>query len=263
MPDTKLLQQDNNALENQNSSWLGRTWQRLKSLIFHRRPLGRSHSFGNINHHNEFIIIGLGRFGTSLAMSLTAYGHDVLAIDSDIKRVQQLSHLLPHVIQLDATDIEALREVGAGAFDTGVVCIGTDFESNVLATATLRKLEVRRVITKARTITQQEILQRVGADEVILPEHEAGVRLARRLAAIDFVDFLELSPDTGVVEIITPDHLVGKSLREAGIRQEYSLTVVAIRRGNEVLISPRAAEVIQENDILVVVGKTSDCERLR
>ena len=264
MPESTIsFKKDNNPLENENSSWLSRVWQGLRELVLPKRPASMLHPFSGIHHHNEFIIIGLGRFGTSLAMSLTAYGHDVLAIDSDIKRVQQVSNLLPHVIQLDATDIEALREVGAGAFDTGVVCIGTDFEANMLATVTLRKLEVRRVIAKARTITQQEILQRVGADEVILPEHEAGVRLARRLAAIDFVDFLELSPDTGIIEIVTPDHLIGKSLREARIRQEYNLTVVAIKRGNEVLISPRAGELIQENDILVVVGKTSDCERLR
>ncbi len=197
-------------------------------------------------------------------MSLTAYEHDVLAIDSDMKRVQQVSQLLPHVIQLDATDIEALREVGAESFDTGIICIGTDFESNLLATVALQKLGVRRVITKARTVTQQEILQRVGADEVILPEHEAGVRLARRLAAIDFVDFLELSQDTGGVEIVTPDYLVGQSLKQAEIRQRYGLAVVAIKRNSdEVVVSPGADEVIQADDILVVLGRTIDCERLR
>jgi trk system potassium uptake protein TrkA len=103
----------------------------------------------------------------------------------------------------------------------------------------------------------------VGADEVILPEHEAGVRLARRLAAIDFVDFMELSEDKGVVEIVTPARLIGRSLREAEIRQKYGLAVVAIRRGGDVIISPRAEEVVQENDILVVLGRIVNCERLR
>ena len=196
-------------------------------------------------------------------MTLNAYNHDVLTIDSDMKRVQQVSHILPHVIQLDATNIDALREVGAEAFDTGVVCIGTYFEANLLATVSLRKLGVRRVITKARTVTQQDILLRVGADEVILPEHEAGVRLGRRLSGIDFVDFLELGEDKGVVEIITPDFLVGKSLREAEIRQQYGLAVVAIRREHDVVISPRADEVIQKNDILVVLGRIANCEKLR
>jgi len=251
-------------MANQGTSWLTRFWDNIKTLTSPKPRTRLSARLNGGNHHNEFIIIGLGRFGTSLAMSLTAYNHDVLAIDSDAKRVQQVSQLLPHVIQLDATDIEALREVGAESFDTGIVCIGTDFEANVLATVSLRKLGVRRVVTKVRTVTQQEILQRVGADEVILPEHEAGVRLARRLAAIDFVDFMELSQDTGVVEMVTPEHLVGQSLKEAQIRQEYRLAVVAIKRGeNEVIISPGADEVIQKGDILVVLGKTADCEKLR
>ncbi|MBN1994588.1 MAG: TrkA family potassium uptake protein [Anaerolineae bacterium] len=247
----------------QNSSWSQRLWQGVTDFFF---PAGGQISRrlnGSSHYHNEFVIIGLGRFGTSLAMTLNAYRHDVLAIDSDPKRVQQVSQVLPHVIQLDATNIEALREVGVDAFDTGVVCIGTDLESNLLATVSLRKLGVRRVITKARTVTQQDILLKVGADEVILPEHEAGVRLARKLAAVDFVDFMELTEDTGVVEIIAPSQLTGQSLRETQIRQRYGLTIVAIRRGNNVIISPGANEMIQEDDILVVLGRTIDCERLR
>lgn len=251
-------------MTDQSSSWLNRFWDSLKGLTSSKTRRDISLRFNNSHKHNEFLIIGLGRFGTSLAMSLTAYEHDVLAIDSDMKRVQQLSNLLPHVIQLDATDIDALREVGAEAFDTGVVCIGTEFEANLLATSTLQKLGVRRVITKARTITQQEILQKVGAQEVILPEHEAGVRLARRLAAIDFVDFMELSQDTGVVEIIAPGYLVGKSLKEAEIRQEFGVAVVAIKRDDqEVVISPSADEIIRQDDILVILGRTADCEKLR
>ena len=250
-------------MSNQKSSWPKRIWESFKKATTPQPGERIVQRLNGVHRHNEFIIIGLGRFGTSLAMTLTAYGHDVLAIDSDIKRVQQVSQTLPHVIQLDATKIEALREVGAEAFDTGIVCIGTYFEANLLATVSLRKLGVRRVITKAVTVTQQDILQRVGADEVILPEHEAGVRLGRRLSGINFVDFLELSDDKGVVEIVTPAHLVGKSLREAEIRQQYGLAVIAIRRGDDVVISPRAEEVIQPNDILVVLGRIANCEKLR
>ncbi len=213
--------------------------------------------------HHEFIIIGLGRFGTSLAMSLNAYQHDVLAVDSDIKRVQEVAMILPHVIQLDATNIDALREIGVESFGTGIVCIGEAFEANLLATVVLKKLGVERIITKARTVTQQDILKRVGAHEVILPEHEAGVRLARRLSSIDFVDFMELTNDTGIVEIMAPKYVVGKSLKESHIRQKFNLTVVAIRRHGEVIVSPRAEEVIQDNDLLVVLGRTVDCEKLR
>ena len=249
-------------MSNQKASLASRIVNNVKNLLsLDSRPrLARSN---HTNSRHEFIIVGLGRFGTSLAMALTAYNHQVLAIDLDKKRVQQVAHLLPHVVQMDATDIDALREVGAESFDTGIICTGSVFEANLLATVNLRKLGVRRVISKARTVTQQEILQRVGADEVILPEHEAGVRLARRLAAIDFVDFLELSHDTGVVEIVAPEQLIGKSLMESQVRARYGISVIAIKRGNDVIVSPGANEVINENDILVVLGKISDCERLQ
>jgi trk system potassium uptake protein TrkA len=244
----------------QKKLFMKNLWDRFKSWLPQPSELTLPGRNGAGRH--EFIVIGLGRFGTSLAMSLIAYNHDVLAVDADMKRVQQVAQLLPHVIQLDATKLEALREVGAATFDTGVVCIGTDFEANVLATVSLRKLGVRRVMAKARTVTQQEILLRVGADEVILPEHEAGVRLARRLAAIDFIDYLELSQDQGVVELVAPAALVGRSLKEIGMRQRYHLAVIAIRRGDQVIVSPRAEEVIRPDDILVVLGRIADVEKL-
>ncbi len=246
-----------------NKRWAKRLWTNLKQFTSPSAGAEIARYINGSGHIQEFLVIGLGRFGTGLAMTLTAYNHEVLAIDSDIKRVQQVAQTLPHAIQLDATNIEALREIGADNFDTGVVCIGSDFEANLLTTFNLRKLGVRRVIAKALTVTQQDILLKIGADEVILPEHEAGVRLGRRLAAIDFVDFMELGKDKGVVEIIAPEQVVGKSLREAAIRQQYSLAVVAIRRGEDVIISPTADDVIQPNDILVVLGRIDNCEKFR
>ncbi len=127
-------------------------------------------------------------------------------------RAQELSTSLPHVLQLDATNVDALRQAGVESFDTGLVCIGTDFESNVLATVLLRRLGVKRVITKARTRTQKEILLRAGADEVILPEHEAGVRLGEETGGGNLIDYLEVSHDVGVVELIAPSYLWGKTL---------------------------------------------------
>lgn len=196
-----------------------------------RRPGVRFQTHGSRDKKsNEFVVVGLGRFGTSVARTLVGYGHNVLAIDADMDRVQDLSASMPHVIQLDATNIDALRQAGVDDFDTGLVCIGTDFESNILATVLLRQLGVKRIITKARTRTQREILLQIGADEVILPEHEAGVRLARRLAAGHFIDYLEVSNDVGVVELAAPPSLWDRSLQECEIRQRYGLTVMAVRR---------------------------------
>ncbi len=212
---------------------------------------------------HEFVVIGLGRFGTSVATTLVESGRNVLAIDADKERVQQLSTVLPHVVQLDATNIDALRQVGVESFDTGLACIGTDFEANLLATVLLRQLGVKRVITKARTRTQRDILLQVGADEVILPEHEAGVRLGRKLAAGHLVDFLEVSNEVGIVELLAPPSLWERSLSECSLRQRYGLTVIAVRRGEDLIVSPSANFRILEGDILVVLGRIEDAERMR
>ncbi|MFC1974850.1 potassium channel family protein [Chloroflexota bacterium] len=248
-------------MKNNNASWLKHLWRTLKPS--RQKQVNTTWRFDNSNHGDRYMVIGLGQFGISLAMTLTGYHHHVLAIDSDNKRVKEASRVLPHVIQLDATSIEALQEVGVESFDTGIVCIGSDFQASLLATVSLHKLGVSRVIAKARTTTQQEILRSAGATEVILPNHEAGVRLTRQLAAIDFVDFLDLGGDTGVAEITTPHRFINRSLRETKIRQRYGVIVVAIKRSSSVIISPAADEVILENDVLVILGRTIDCEKFR
>ncbi len=210
----------------------------------------------------EYVVIGLGRFGASVAMTLASYGYNVLAIDEDMDRVQTLSTALPNIIQLDATNIDALRQAGVDAFDTGIVCIGTDFESNILTTVLLRRLGVNRVIAKARTRTQREILMQVGADEVVLPEHEAGVHLARRLAAGNVIDYLEVSKEVGVVELMAPPSFWGRTLAETDLRQRYGLNAMAVRRGDELIVIPSGSFEIMENDVLVVLGKIEDAERL-
>ncbi|MEZ4674576.1 MAG: TrkA family potassium uptake protein [Caldilineaceae bacterium] len=229
-------------------------------------PIVPGHQF-HMDHHrsgktNEFVVIGLGRFGTSVAETLVNYGHNVLAIDQDLDRVRALSTTLPHVMQLDATNIDALRQAGVDNFSTGLVCIGSDFESNILAAVLLRRMGVNHVIAKARTRTQREILLQVGVDQVILPEHEAGVRLARRLAAGHFIDYLEVADDVGIVELIAPPSFWDRSLSECNLRQRYGLTAIAVRRGDELIVSPSAAFRIETNDILVVLGKLEDAERL-
>lgn len=210
----------------------------------------------------EFLVVGLGRFGTSLARSLVHQGHDVLGIDMDYQRVQTLSSEIPNVIHINAANKAALEEIGAGEFDTGIVCIGTDFESNLMATVLLKQLGVPRVLAKVRTRIQREILLQLGVDEVILPEHEAGIRLARRLSAVGFVDYLELAPGMVLVELMAPHRFHGQSLRTANIRQRYGLTVLAIRRGDHIELNPAAEHIILPDDELLVAGRMDDAERL-
>ncbi len=212
--------------------------------------------------HNEFVVIGLGRFGSSLAELLHERGHSVLAIDSDAALVQRLSHMLPHVVQMDATNRDAYIELGVDSFDTGIVCIGTDFESNLLATVILGQLGVRRVICKARTRTQRAILLKVGADQVVLPEHEAGVRLGRTLSSTGFLDYMEVNKNISVVEIAAPKNLIGHTLIESKLRQKYAVVIAAIQRDDKVISLPMGDELVQKGDILVVIGEPNACDAM-
>ncbi len=211
---------------------------------------------------SEFVVIGLGSFGASLARTLIQYGFTVLAIDRDMARVQELSTLLPYVVQLDSTNGEALRQAGVDGFDVAVVCIGDDFESNLMTTVQLTRLGVKRVLAKARTSTQEEILLQLGAAEVILPEHEAGVRLGRRLASRHFVDFLELSDEVGIVELLAPRSLVGLTVAQADLRGRYGLSVLAVKRAETVHVSPAADFVLDQGDLLVVLGRIDAAEQV-
>jgi trk system potassium uptake protein TrkA len=230
----------------------------LQSFLKEKQTAGRI--VPHNNDRKEFVIIGLGRFGASLAATLHNYGHSVLAMDADMRLVQRLSKELPHVVQMDATNKEGYVELGVGNFDTALICVGSDFEVNMLATVILRQIGVKRIICKAMTRTQKDILLKIGADEVILPEHEAGVRLGQRLAATGFVDYMAVNEEISVVEMKAPANVIGKSLMESQLRQKYHLVVVAIRRTDSVIVLPRADEVILQDDILVVLGRPGDCE---
>jgi trk system potassium uptake protein TrkA len=210
----------------------------------------------------EFVVIGIGRFGKSVAQTLHQSGHDVLAIDWDPEQVQRLSAQLPNVVQLDATNAEALRQIGIESFETGVICMSSNFESSLLATTLLLKFGVKRVICKARTRTQKSILETLGAHQVILPEHEAGVHLGRKLATRHFIDYLEVSDDVSIIEIEAPPRLYGKTLAECDLRKRVGLTVIAVNRENTVLANPMADFCIEAGDELMVIGRIEDVERL-
>jgi trk system potassium uptake protein TrkA len=216
----------------------------------------------NGRHQRQFVVVGLGRFGSSVAETLVQYGQEVLAIDSDAERVQHLSFELPHVVQLDATNADSLEHIGIGNFDTGVVAISNDFESNLLATVLLLRYGVRYVVTKARTRTQKTILESIGAHEVILPEHDAGVHWGRRLAFNHLVDYLEISKGVGIVEMVAPANICGQSLIECNLRQKHGLTVIAVHRKDEVIVSPAADFRIEGGDVLAVVGRIEDAENM-
>ena len=210
----------------------------------------------------EFLVLGLGRFGGALALGLTDHGHEVLGVDADGRLVQSYANRLTHVVEADSTDLEAMRQLGAADFQTAVVAIGTDLEASILTTSVLVDLGVRRIVAKAISDAHGTILGRIGAHRVVFPERDMGVRVARSLAGRDVIDYMELDPGFVLLETKAPPELVGKSLGEAQVRKRYGLTVVSIKTPGEAATYATPETVPREGDILVVAGETRRVEEL-
>jgi trk system potassium uptake protein TrkA len=204
----------------------------------------------------EFVVIGLGRFGRAVVKTLTAKGFSVLGVDRDQDAVQAVVDICTQAAVLDSTNEDALRELGIAAFDTVVVAIGTDFESNLITTVALKAIGVRHVICKALSTRQKDILLRVGASEVIQPEADAGRELALELAAPNLLDRIPLGEDHTIVEFRVPSSLDGKTLADVDFRNHFGATVMAVKHDNDVKVAPSAAYVMQEGHVLVVLGRT-------
>lgn len=210
----------------------------------------------------QFAVIGLGRFGASLATTLANMGYDVLAIDNDEDKVEQIMDKVTHAVQTDALDEESLSALGVRNFDVVVVAIGQDMQASILATVMLKELGVPNVVAKARTELHGRVLARVGADKVVFPERDMGVRVARSLVSKSILDQIDLSPDFSIVELVAAPQFIGRSLAETAMRGKYGANVLAIRRGNDVIISPGANTIIQEGDVLVTIGRTDKLRKL-
>jgi trk system potassium uptake protein len=202
----------------------------------------------------EIAIIGLGRFGCSLARRLEALGHPVLGVDIDPRAAKDISDEIAETAVFDATDEDALRQVDITAFRTVVVAIPGNFEANALITSTLKKLGISRVICESNSDRHREILLRIGADRVILPDEESGFQLADELSIPGMLDRLHLSQDYSLIEIKTPPGLAGKGIEAC---ERFEVIVVLILRGDDLIINPDPSVQFLPDDILVVVGEKS------
>lgn len=209
-----------------------------------------------------FAVIGLGRFGSSLATTLYKMGHEVLAVDEDEQKVEDIIEYVTHAVQADARDEHALKELGIRNFDVVVVAIGQDVQSSILVTVMLKDMGVQRVVSKARTELHGKVLHRVGADKVVFPERDMGERVARALVSDNIIEQIHLSPEYSVAELIAPPVFINKSLKDVDFRKELGVTILAIRRDNDIIISPGANTVVLEKDILVAIGRNEKLEKL-
>ncbi|HID08011.1 MAG TPA: TrkA family potassium uptake protein, partial [Armatimonadetes bacterium] len=205
-------------------------------------------------NHKSVLVIGLGYFGQAVAESLTEMGHQVMAVDRDERIVDQLKGRIRHVACLDATDEESLQRLDIGDFDAVVVGVGTDLGDSVLITSLLKELGARYIIAKAVTDRQYQILKLVGADEIVFPERDIGRRLAHRLTSPRMIgEFLELGHEHCIEEIRAPAWVDGHSLRELRLRSDYGLSVIAIRRDEQIIVNPEADQVLRKGDRLIVI----------
>ncbi len=206
----------------------------------------------------HFGVIGLGRFGTSVAITLEQLGNSVLAIDRDRHSVDSIKDLVTAAKQVDAIDAEALREAGIANCDAVVIAIGEDIESSVLATLVVKELGITRVIVKAKNDLHGKVIEKIGVERVIYPERDMGARLANQLVSSDVLEFIELSPEYSLEEVKASGDMAGKAVKELKLREKHNIVVIALRRGEKVIVMPSADEKVAENDILILIGATKD-----
>ncbi len=224
----------------------------------------------------QFAVIGLGRFGITVARSLAKKGFQVIAIDSDEEKVRDASEFATVAVQLDATDSPSLQKVGLKNVDAAIIAVGEDIAASILVTMICKDIGIPTVISKASNQLQGKILAKIGADKVVFPERDMGERLAESLASPGIFDYISVSKEHSILEISAPSAFIKKTLGEVNLRAKYGVTVIAIKHkvpgideqgeptfSQEIIIAPTSEDTISKGDTLVVLGRLKDLERLK
>lgn len=222
----------------------------------------------------KYIIIGLGNFGSSLAEKLTSMGNEVIAVDANINKVEKMKDKVTHAICLNAVDPNALSTLPLANTDVAIVCIGEDEGANIMTTATLKNLNVKRLISRSMNALHENVLQAIGVSEIVRPEEETAERWAKKLNFKNVVDSFELTQNYSIVEVVVPDSLVGKTIEEISLRENYNVLILTIIRHQEknsligktqmvpkVLGIPAPDTTLEENDYLVIYGENNDIKK--
>lgn len=210
----------------------------------------------------QFVILGCGRFGTGVALKLAELGAEVMVVDKSEETIQSISERVTFAVQADLTDENSIRALGIRNFDVAVISIGSDIQSSILITLMVKEIGIRLIIAKAQNELHAKVLYKIGADRVVLPEREMGIRIAKNLMSANFLDFVELAPDYSIVELAALKEWIGKTLVETNLRAQYGINVMAIRRGADINIAVTPSEMIEQNDILIVIGNNQDLKKL-
>jgi trk system potassium uptake protein TrkA len=210
----------------------------------------------------SYLVLGLGRFGQSFAKTLASIGHDVLVVDKTEDIVQQFSNVVTHAICAEASNEEFLSSIGVKNYDAAIVAIG-DIQSSILTVVLLKELGSKYILAKASSDLHAKVLYKVGADRVIFPERDMGIRAANSISSKNIIDFIELFPEYSIMEITVPSSWVGKTIGGIAVRTKYGVNIVALKTFEHLNVLPHVDTKFKENDIVVVMGKNSDLKALQ
>ncbi len=212
--------------------------------------------------NNQFIVLGLGKFGRGIVSTLVDAGMDVLAVDRDPDVVQEVAKIATHTVKADVRDLHALNALGLNNFDVVVVAMSSDTEASLISVMVAKEKGCKFVLAKASNKIQKDILEKVGADRVVFPEKEMGEKIAKSLMDSSIIDYINLSDKFSIAEVAPLKKWVGQTLIESNIRQKFDLNIVAIKRSSKIVVNPRPTEKIELGDILVVIGDNADIRNL-
>ena len=210
----------------------------------------------------QFLVLGLGRFGTSVARTLCELGQEVLAVDASEELVNAIAPHVTQAIRLDATDEEALASLDVKSFDTAIVSIGENTRDSILVSVLLKEMGIPYLVAKANDDLHAKVLRKIGVDRVVFPERDMGARLARNLLTPNVLELMELTGDYQIIEIRLPSKWAGHSMIDLSVRRKYGLNVLAIHRGEHFLVSPAPDMLFETNDTVLVMGRREDIDRL-
>ena len=211
----------------------------------------------------QIAILGLGRFGRALARTLVEMGHDVMGVDANEAVVEKMAPVLTNCVQADVMDEQTLLSLGVTNFDIVVVGIGnSDMQASIFTTLMLKEMGVEHVVCKVSSNKHARILLKLGADRVVYPERDMGMRFAHSIAQSDVLEFIELSEEYSMMEINAPKYLIGKSLKESDVRSKYNINIVAIKRGKKIMVNPSPDAVLGQGDVLLAIGETKALTKL-
>ena len=208
----------------------------------------------------SFLVIGLGRFGSSVAVELCKFGYEVLAVDDREPMVQKIADQVTHAVVGDAKEESVLRSIGVNNFDCAIVAIGGELEDSILVTLMLREMGTKEIICKAQSDLHMKVLYKVGADKVVFPERDMGKRLAQSLTSSHIIDYIQLSDEYSIVEIAPPVSWQGRSIADIDVRANYGVSILAIRNKTDdnMLVSPTPNYVFTVKDMMIITGSNED-----